>query len=144
MFGSPKDRLDFCRKEIHFETALLSDRTNAYLAAQSFLVIVYASSMANLNLVWGEFFTLVVPVLMAILGMVTSLRAWPGIKATYQIIDHWYFKQRNLVESNQVLTQAYDDTPSVRRTRVQPDALPKIPAVFITKPLDFQHALGVA
>jgi len=37
MFGSLKDRLDFYRKEIQYETTMLSSRTNAYLGAQSFL-----------------------------------------------------------------------------------------------------------
>ena len=53
MFGSPKDRLDFYRREIQYETSILSHRTDAYLAAQSFLVIAFASCMANLNPEWG-------------------------------------------------------------------------------------------
>jgi len=69
LFGTPKDRLDFYRREIQYETTLLSNRTNAYLTAQSFLVIAFASSMANLNPEWGELFTLVVPSLMAVLGI---------------------------------------------------------------------------
>ena len=88
LFGTPKDRLDFYRREIHYETSLLSNRTNAYLTAQSFLVIAFASSMANLNPRWGELFTLVVPTLMAILGIFSSLHAWPGFRASYVIIDH--------------------------------------------------------
>ncbi|RMM74311.1 hypothetical protein ALQ72_05588 [Pseudomonas syringae pv. maculicola] len=36
LFGSPKERLDFYRREIHYETTNLSNRTNAYLSAQSF------------------------------------------------------------------------------------------------------------
>ncbi|MEG2390807.1 MAG: hypothetical protein RSB64_07910, partial [Pseudomonas sp.] len=39
MFGSPKERLDFYRREIQYETSILANRTDAYLAAQSFLVI---------------------------------------------------------------------------------------------------------
>ena len=54
LFGSPKDRLDFYRREIQYETSLLSNRTNAYLTAQSFLVIAFASSMANLNPEWAS------------------------------------------------------------------------------------------
>ena len=69
MFGTPKDRLDFYRKEIQYETSILSNRTDAYLSAQSFLVIAYASSMANLNPEWGKLFTLVVPPLLALLGL---------------------------------------------------------------------------
>ena len=33
MFGSPKERLDFYRKEIQYETSILANRTDAYLAA---------------------------------------------------------------------------------------------------------------
>lgn len=70
LFGTPKERLDFYRKEIQFETGILSDRTNAYLGAQSFLVIAYASAMANRSPEWGHLFTLVVPAALALLGKV--------------------------------------------------------------------------
>lgn len=111
MFGTPKERLDFYRREIQYETSLLSNRTNAYLSAQSFLVIAYASSMANLNPNWGELFTLVVPVLLALLGGISSLHAWPGIKASAAIIGHWHFKQEQLLRSDPKFGQAYDDSP---------------------------------
>ncbi len=61
MFGSPKERLDFYRREIQYETSILANRTDAYLAAQSFLVIAFVSSMGNLNQGWGEMFTLTRP-----------------------------------------------------------------------------------
>lgn len=54
MFGSPKERLDFYRREIQYETSILANRTDAYLAAQSFLVIAFVSSMGNLNQGWGR------------------------------------------------------------------------------------------
>ncbi|MQT56681.1 hypothetical protein GHO41_04845 [Pseudomonas sp. FSL R10-0399] len=111
LFGTPKDRLDFYRREIQYETTLLSNRTNAYLTAQSFLVIAFASSMANLNPEWGELFTLVVPSLMAVLGIFNSLHAWPGFRASYVIIDHWHFKQSHLLRSDPVMGKAYDDSP---------------------------------
>lgn len=111
MFGTPKDRLDFYRKEIHYETTLMSNRTNAYLSAQSFLVIAFASSMANLNPEWGKLFTLFVPAMMALLGIVSSLHAWPGIRAAYDIIDHWHFKQSQLLDSEPMMGMAYDDSP---------------------------------
>jgi hypothetical protein len=111
MFGTPKDRLDFYRKEIQYETAMLSNRTNAYLGAQSFLVIAYASSMANVNPEWGKLFTLVVPILLSVLGIICSVHAWPGIKAAYLIIDHWYFKQMHLLQSEPLMGHAYDDSP---------------------------------
>lgn len=67
--------------------------------------------MANLNPDWGKLFTLVVPLLMCALGIISSLHAWPGIKAAYQIIDHWYFKQVRLLQSEPLMGQAYDDSP---------------------------------
>lgn len=111
LFGNPKDRLDFYRKEIHYETSLLSNRTNAYLSAQSFLVIAFASSMGNLNPEWGKLFTLFVPPVLALLGIVSSLHAWPGIRAAYDIIDHWHFKQSQLLRSEPVIGRAYDESP---------------------------------
>lgn len=116
LFGTPKDRLDFYRREIQYETSLLSNRTNAYLTAQSFLVIAFASSMANLNPEWGKLFTLVVPGLMAFLGIVSSLHAWPGFRASYVIIDHWHFKQSHLLRSDPVMGYAYDDSPLFNET----------------------------
>ncbi|SFQ80139.1 hypothetical protein SAMN05216578_10432 [Halopseudomonas formosensis] len=66
IFGSPRDRLAFYRREIHHEISNLSGRTNTFLTAQSFLVIAYASSMGNTNPDWGPLFTLVVPALLAL------------------------------------------------------------------------------
>jgi hypothetical protein len=110
-FASPKDRLDFYRSEIHFETTNLSSRTNAYLSSQAFLVIAYASGMSNLNPQWGTLFTMVVPVMLALFGVISSIIAWPGIKAACDIIDHWYYKQSGLLRSDPIIGLAYDDSP---------------------------------
>ncbi|MFK3795590.1 hypothetical protein [Pseudomonas sp. NPDC088444] len=111
MFGSLKDRLDFYRKEIQYETTMLSNRTNAYLGAQSFLVIAYSSSMGNTHPQWGNFFSLVVSILLAVLGLITSLHAWSGIKAASEIIGHWYLKQTHLLQSQPGMSDVYDDSP---------------------------------
>lgn len=111
MFGTAKERLDFYRREIHYETSMLSNRTNAYLYAQSFMVIAYASSMANANAGWGDLFTLVVPCLLVMLGVISSLHAWPGIKASALIIGHWHFKQEQLLRGDPAFGQAYDESP---------------------------------
>lgn len=111
MFGSPKDRLDFYRKEIQYETAILTNRTDAYLAAQSFLIIAYVMTMANENPDWGKLFTLVVPLMFSTLGFVTSVHAWPGVRSAYEIIDHWHFKQHNLLQNEPEMGNAYDDSP---------------------------------
>jgi len=111
MFGSPKERLDFYRREIQYETSILANRTDAYLAAQSFLVIAFVSSMGNLNQSWGEMFTLVVPPFLALLGVLSSLNAWPGIRAAYKIIEHWQLKQSHLLRSEPLMGLAYDESP---------------------------------
>ncbi len=111
VFGSPKDRLDFYRREIQYETSILANRTDAYLAAQAFLVIAFCSSMANLNPDWGKAFTLVVPPFLALLGAFSSLNAWPGIHAAYKIIEHWQFKQSQLLHSEPMMGMAYDESP---------------------------------
>lgn len=69
LFESPKERLLFYRSEIHFESSLLAERTSAYLASQSFLMIAFASSMANSNPEWGDLFRLVVPAILSLLGL---------------------------------------------------------------------------
>lgn len=79
--------------------------------APSFLVIAYASSMANTNNERSDLFTMVVPVLLALLGIVSSLHAWPGIKASAHIIGHWHFKQGHLLRSEPKFSHAYDDSP---------------------------------
>ncbi|MBY8931981.1 MULTISPECIES: hypothetical protein [Pseudomonas] len=111
IFGSPKDRLDFYRREIQYETSILANRTDAYLTAQSFLVIAFVSGMGNLNPEWGKLFTLVVPAILAALGILSSLNAWPGIRAAYEIIDHWHYKQSELLRSEPVMGLAYDESP---------------------------------
>ncbi|SDU94956.1 hypothetical protein [Pseudomonas mucidolens] len=111
IFGSPKDRLDFYRREIQYETSILANRTDAYLTAQSFLVIAFVSGMGNLNPEWSKLFTLVVPLFLALLGVLSSLNAWPGIRAAYDIIDHWHFKQSELLRSEPMMGLAYDESP---------------------------------
>jgi hypothetical protein len=111
LFVSPKDRLNFYRQEIHSETGNLSSRTNAYLSSQSFLVIAYASSMAVSNADWGELFTLVVPAILALFGVLSALSAWPGIRAACDVIDHWCCKQHDLLNAHIGIGKAYDETP---------------------------------
>ncbi len=111
LFNSPMARLEFYRREIFNETSNLADRTNAYLTAQSFLLIAYASSMANLNPDWGKQFTLVVPPTLALFGVLCSLSAWSGIKAACDIIEHWHSKQIGLLSFDPVFSLKDDDNP---------------------------------
>lgn len=121
MFGSPKERLDFYRREIQYETSILANRTDAYLAAQSFLVIAFVSSMANLNPEWGKMFTIVVPPLLALLGILSSLNAWPGIHAAFRIIEHWQLKQSHLLHSMPMMGLVYDESPLFSETETSRD-----------------------
>ncbi len=98
LFESPKERLLFYRSEIHFESSLLAERTSAYLASQSFLMIAFASSMANSNPEWGDLFRLVVPAILSLLGLLTSIHAMPGIKANFDVIERWHQKQAELLQ----------------------------------------------
>ena len=118
VFGNPQERLDFYRNEIHYESRMLSERTNSYLGSQSFLVIVFASSMANINEAWGELFTLIMPLLLAALGIGSSLHAWPGIKASVAKIMHWNFKQDQLLRSQPDFGKAYDNSPLFSQAEV--------------------------
>lgn len=98
LFESPKERLIFYRSEIHFESSLLAERTSAYLSSQSFLMIAFASTMANSNPDWGNLFRLVVPAVLALLGLITSLHAMPGIKSNFEVIERWHQKQAELLQ----------------------------------------------
>lgn len=98
VFDTPKERLQFYRSEIHFESTLLAERTSSYLSAQSFLMIAFASSMANTNPEWGSLFRLVVPAILAGLGLLTSFHALPGIKSSFDVIERWHQKQAELLQ----------------------------------------------
>lgn len=98
VFDTAKERLAFYRSEIHFESTLLADRTSSYLSSQSFLMIAFASSMANSNPEWGPLFRLVVPAILSVLGLITSFHAMPGIKANFDVIERWHQKQAELLQ----------------------------------------------
>lgn len=146
IFGTPKERLDFYRREIQYETSLLAGRTNSYLTAQSFLVIAYASSMANLNENWGAVFTLVVPALFTLLGIISSLHAWPGIRASATIIEHWHYKQEQLLRSDPEFGHAYDDSPLFSEKEASRERTYKSLLFFLRSPwlfIVFWSVLGV-
>ena len=111
IFMDARDRFHFYRSEIHHEINALAARNNALLAAQSFLIIAYASCMANSNPQWGDIFSLVAPVALAIFGVMSSLSVGPAITASYEIINHWQQKQNALFTMEMDLGIAGDDKP---------------------------------
>lgn len=91
----PVRLLDQYRREIQFESEIMSGRVSAYLNAQSFLVIAYASS---LGAGWAKtgILILAVPVPLAILGLVLSFDAWISLRASISEIDAWHSRQQEL------------------------------------------------
>lgn len=106
------DLLKFYRSEIHFQSTLLSGRLNAFISSQSFLVIAYASAASGLIGKWQQLFTFLFPPVIALLGLVLALQAWPGIKAAYDVIEQWRKRQDALLAAS----------PDLRRYDLYADA----------------------
>lgn len=107
MADGDADLLKFYRSEIHFQSTLLSGRLNAFISSQSFHVIAYASATSGLIGQWGEPFALLFPPVVALLGLVLALQAWPGIKAAYDVIEEWRQRQDALLAASPELSR-YD------------------------------------
>jgi hypothetical protein len=90
------DLLMFYRSEIKFQSDLLSSRLNALISSQSFLVLGYATATSGLLGRWQDSFALLVPPALALLGLILSLYARPGIRAAHAAIEHWHAEQRKL------------------------------------------------
>lgn len=100
--GTP-EQLAFIREETRFELGLLHDRVNALLSAEAFLTIAYTGAMSN-GAPWGARFSEVVSPILAVLGLLLALLAWPGIDATAKIVLGWSERQIEMVERNPDLT----------------------------------------
>ena len=107
-----REHLSYFRDEIRAESQLLGTRLNAMISSQSFLTIAYASSIASSNGHWRQPFTLILPPLLALLGMILVLLARPGLIAAHIAIEHWRNKEADLFGSRDDLkayTLATDD-----------------------------------
>jgi hypothetical protein len=94
------EKLKYYRQENRHEWNLLSNRVSSYITSQSFLVTAYAVSMGNQNPKWGDWFTLIFPLIVSIIGVATSLRARPGINGAVKILKLWHKKQDRLFFQN--------------------------------------------
>jgi hypothetical protein len=103
------EKLRFYRAEIQHEFNLLSNRVNAYITSQSFLVVGFALAMGNLNPRWGSLFRLIFPAALALLGIATSKPAWPGIRGACDSIALWREKQQRLFEHDPGHDPGMDD-----------------------------------
>jgi hypothetical protein len=89
-------KLRFIRSEDQSEWSLLSNRLSSYITSQSFLVSAYTISMGNGNPKWGDRFTLVFPLLLAAVGVLVTVFAYPGITSASEVIQLWHKKQSRL------------------------------------------------
>ncbi len=87
------DRLNFYRREDAQEWTLLTNRINSYIMSQAFLVTAYAASMGNSDLR----FRLLFPLVVCAIGIIASLRAYPGIDGACKVIQLWHDKKELLL-----------------------------------------------
>ena len=107
-----RQHLLYYRDEIRSESQLLGTRLNAMISSQSFLTIAYASSMASSNGHWRQPFTLTLPPIMALLGMILVMLARPGLISAQAAIEHWRGREAELFRAYRNLepyTLATDD-----------------------------------
>lgn len=93
---SEADDLSTTRTELHIELGLLHDRINALLAAEAFLTIAYTAAMGN-GTPWGAHFAAIVGPVLAVLGLMLALLAWPGVRATTRLVSRLTEQQAALM-----------------------------------------------
>jgi hypothetical protein len=120
MADDKSELLMFYRREIKFQSDLLSSRLSSLLTSQSFLLIAYASAMSGLVGSWKDPYTLLFPPVLAALGLILSFQAWPGIRAGYAVIAMWRQKERGLLDRADDLNES-DYLPAPRETADEPD-----------------------
>ena len=91
------NELDHIRAEIRAEINLLNSRLNALISSQSFLVIAYGGSLSAGYGDWNGLFTITLPPLFAILGLLLVLEARPGIEAAHEAVGHWRGRENQLI-----------------------------------------------
>lgn len=103
--GSPDggEQLAFIRQETRFEIGLLHERVNALVAAEAFLTIAFTAAMSN-GTAWGARFAAVVSPVLSVLGLLLALLAWPGVKATADLITTWNARQLDVLERHPALS----------------------------------------
>lgn len=129
--------LNYLRTEIRFENGLASDRQSMLISSQSFLIIAYAASMGSLRDSWGDELTLLLPPFLAMLGLLLSLSAWPGVRASQAVLKRWREKEQELLDRCPELrerTLAGDDhgrADLLRRRREGALFAKRAPLIFI-------------
>jgi len=94
------NKLQFYRTEIQHEYSLLYSRTGTYVTSQSFLTIAFASAMVNRNASSTDIFSLWFPIILSLIGIITSIMVRGGVDGALQTIALWHVKQNKLFESD--------------------------------------------
>ena len=97
--NSKIDRLKFYRDEDAREWGLLSNRVNAYVTSQSFLVTATAIALGN-TAPHGHIFRLVFPLILQFVGISTSILSYQGITSAMDMIRLWKDKSAALTASD--------------------------------------------
>ncbi|MHA6299890.1 hypothetical protein [Devosia sp. CAU 1758] len=113
-----RTELDHTRNEIRAEISLLNSRLNALISSQSFLVIAYGSALAAAYDDWANPFIVILPPILAILGLVLVLEARPGIFAAQEAMAHWREREERLIDQYPELTQFTLATDGAERERM--------------------------
>ncbi|MCW3060011.1 MAG: hypothetical protein JWQ02_1832 [Capsulimonas sp.] len=109
------EKLKFYRDEDAREWALLSNRVNAYVTSQSFLVSASVVAMGN-SAPHGHLFRLVIPLILGMIGLGTSVLAYQAVTSAMDVIRLWRDKCAALT-STHAHTEALDDYYVVRGQR---------------------------
>lgn len=99
---TPLETFRFIRAEIQHEYNVLGNRLTSYITSQSFLFTTYGVSMQNQNQDWGVAFRLLFPLIVCSVGLLTSLRAQPGILSACLILDKLHERQYRLYDDPDV------------------------------------------
>ncbi len=76
------------REEMKFEVGILHDRVNALVSAEAFLIISFTMSLAYTNDGLSSRFFVVAP-LLALVGFLLAVLAWPGVNRGVTNIVEW-------------------------------------------------------
>ena len=100
-------KLLFYRSEIQHEYTLLYSRVSTYVTSQSFLTIAFASAMNNRGTTSDGVFSFWFPIVLSLIGIITSLTVRGGITGAIETIALWHIKQDRLF-ANDVAMNDYD------------------------------------
>jgi hypothetical protein len=94
------DRLRFYRREIGLQYELASNRLDALISSQSFLVLGYATVIAQSIGRWHNPLLVALLPALAFLGLLLCYQAWRGIRAAYSVAAVWRERERDLLDED--------------------------------------------